>query len=464
MAFAPRLLRLVFAGLLVLLLLPAPMASAAPGGVLPALSEARVRPFESMTRVTFTLTDAVPFRIFVLSAPDRVVIDLPDVRWAVPRGASTAGSGLVERIRHGAYQAGTFRLVIDCRRPVTVSEARMLAAGDRYRLLLDLEPADAPADGGTVAALIEDLARDATAPPGAERPPASGMPLLAGISAVPEIGVTDPRVMSAAGLSASAAPSLATTTGFTSPRPRPASPSPAAPLPGIARWVIAIDPGHGGRDPGAISRTGVYEKQITLAAARALRDELQALKRYRVVLTRNRDVFIRLRDRIAIARAAGADLFVSLHADKMPNPSVRGLSVYTLSERASDAEAAWLAERENKADILHGVNLKGAAPEVTNILIDLAQRETMNESARIAQLLVSELRSETILLPKTHRVAGFAVLKAPDVPSVLVELGYLSNAADERLLRSPEHRRKLARAIASAIDGYFVRVEARSRP
>ena len=142
--------------------------------------------------------------------------------------------------------------------------------------------------------------------------------------------------------------------------------------------MIAIDPGHGGQDPGAISPAGFYEKQITLATARALRDELQATGRYKVMLTRNRDVFIRLRDRIAIARAAGADLFLSLHADTMANQATRGLSVYTLSERASDAEAAALAERENKVDLIAKVDFSGASPEVTNILIDLVQRETMN--------------------------------------------------------------------------------------
>ncbi len=203
----------------------------------------------------------------------------------------------------------------------------------------------------------------------------------------------------------------------------------------VPAWVVAIDAGHGGQDPGAISLSGVYEKQITLATARALRDELKALGRYRVLLTRDRDVFIRLRDRIAIARAAGADLFLSLHADKVENPAVRGLSVYTLSERASDAEAAALADAENKVDLLGGVKLKGQSPEVTDILIDLVQRDTMNQSAQMASLLVRELREETLLLPRTHRFAGFAVLKSPDVPSALIELGYLSNPTDERLLR-----------------------------
>jgi N-acetylmuramoyl-L-alanine amidase len=156
-------------------------------------------------------------------------------------------------------------------------------------------------------------------------------------------------------------------------------------------------------------------------------------------------------------------MFISLHADKAQSSATRGLSVYTLSERASDAEAAALAERENKVDLIGGIRLVGETPEVTNILIDLVQRETLNDSAQVASMLVNELNDATLLLPRTHRFAGFAVLKAPDVPSVLIELGYLSNAADERLLLSPEHRRRLAKKIARAIDGYFVRVEARNR-
>jgi N-acetylmuramoyl-L-alanine amidase len=208
---------------------------------------------------------------------------------------------------------------------------------------------------------------------------------------------------------------------------------------------------------------GAHEKEITLTAARELREELKELRRYRVLLTRDRDIFIRLRDRIAIARAAGADLFISLHADKIENPEVRGLSVYTLSERASDAEAAALAEQENKVDLLGGFKLIGETAEVADILIDLVQRDNMNQSAQVAALLVRELRAETLLLPRTHRFAGFAVLKSPDVPSALIELGYLSNPTDERLLRSSKHRRRLAGAIARAIDAYFVRYEARNR-
>ncbi|MGF1640590.1 MAG: N-acetylmuramoyl-L-alanine amidase, partial [Rhodospirillales bacterium] len=220
-----------------------------------------------------------------------------------------------------------------------------------------------------------------------------------------------------------------------------------------------IDPGHGGADPGAIGVSGVHEKDVTLAAARDLRSALERLGGYRVVLTRDDDRSVSLRERIAIARRVDADLFVSLHADAMPSAQVRGASVYTLSETASDAEAALLAERENKADLITGVDLTYETAEVANILIDLAQRETKNRSARLAARVVDELQRETQLLRNTHRFAGFAVLKAPDVPSVLVELGFLSNRQDEQALRDTAYRRRLAAAIARGIDRYFVGVE-----
>jgi N-acetylmuramoyl-L-alanine amidase len=228
---------------------------------------------------------------------------------------------------------------------------------------------------------------------------------------------------------------------------------------GPKKRLIAIDPGHGGIDPGATGVSGVYEKNITMAVARAVKRRLQATGRYEVLLTRDRDVFVRLRDRVEIARKAGADLFLSIHADTIANKKIRGASVYTLSEKASDKEAAALAEQENKADLIAGVDLSRENPEVTNILIDLAQRETMNQSARFAGLLVGSLKRDVRLLRNSHRFAGFVVLKAPDIPSVLIELGFLSNRYDERLLRDRRHRAKLAGAITAAIDRYFARVE-----
>ena len=223
--------------------------------------------------------------------------------------------------------------------------------------------------------------------------------------------------------------------------------------------VIVIDAGHGGVDPGTIGVSGTYEKHITLAMARELKKQLENTGRFKVVLTRTRDIFVRLRARVAKGRDAGAALFISIHADAIKNRKTRGLSVYTLSEKASDKEAAALADKENKADLIAGINLSGETPEVTNILIDLMQRESMNQSARFATGLVKRLKGHTRVLRNTHRFAGFAVLKAPDVPSVLVELGFLSNRNDEKALRSDSYRKKLASGMVQAIKGYFSNIE-----
>lgn len=225
----------------------------------------------------------------------------------------------------------------------------------------------------------------------------------------------------------------------------------------IAKPVVVIDPGHGGVDPGAISKGGSYEKDIVLSLAKTLKETLEKSGKARVILTRSTDVFIPLRERVAVARAANADLFISLHADSIANKDIKGLSVYTLSQTASDAEAQALADKENKSDIVAGLDFSNEPPEVTNILIDLVQRETMNYSARFASRVIGEAQKETsnVLKINTHRFAGFAVLKAPDVPSVLVEIGYLSNAKDEKMLLSKEYRAKLAKALTRAIEGYF---------
>ncbi len=219
--------------------------------------------------------------------------------------------------------------------------------------------------------------------------------------------------------------------------------------------VVVIDPGHGGADPGAIGVNGVMEKTLTLAVALELRRLLESTGRYRVALTRSDDEYVGLRERIARARAARGDLFLSLHADSVGRPHTRGASVYTLSERASDAEAERLATKENKADIIAGADLGEHDAVVATILIDLAQRGTKNKAVGFADLVAEEIGAVTPLLRRHRRFAGFAVLKAPDIPSVLIELGYLSNATDARKLASAAHQQQMVRAIARAVDRYF---------
>ncbi|MBD0270669.1 MAG: N-acetylmuramoyl-L-alanine amidase [Acetobacteraceae bacterium] len=224
--------------------------------------------------------------------------------------------------------------------------------------------------------------------------------------------------------------------------------------------LVVLDPGHGGRDPGAIGPRGTQEKRITLAATLELKRRLEAGGRCRVLLTRGRDVFVPLADRIGMARKRDAALFLSLHADSAPG--ARGASVYTLSETASDALSAALARRENAADQAGGLRLPSVTPEVGRILFSLMRQETRAGSDRLARLAVSSLRGGDVrLLPNTHRRAAFAVLKAPDVPAALVEMGFLSHPADEAALNRPAHRARLALALAGAVEG-FLQARARS--
>ncbi len=243
----------------------------------------------------------------------------------------------------------------------------------------------------------------------------------------------------AAGASSVAAPALAQA------RQRPAP----------RKHIIVIDAGHGGIDPGAIGLSGIYEKEIAFETTMLLAQTLEASRRYAVVLTRTDDEFVPLQERVARARAANGELFLSIHADALPSPEMRGASVFTLSEKASDQEAAALAARENKVDLIAGIDLSRHAPEVSTILIDLARRQTNNLSIALARRLVTELGHEVRLLNNSHRSAGFAVLKAPDIPSALVELGALSNREEERSLRTPSYRQKLALSLARSVNDYF---------
>lgn len=221
----------------------------------------------------------------------------------------------------------------------------------------------------------------------------------------------------------------------------------------VEKPMIVIDAGHGGVDPGTIGPENTYEKDLTLAYAKALKAKLLGTGRYRVKLTRDDDTFIMLRERVAIARKAAASMFISIHADSAPTLSARGLSVYTVSENASDKEAEALANRENKADVLAGVDLSDERHDVAGILISLAERDTMNRSATLADELVTTLDDRVRLLQNSHRFAGFAVLKAPDIPSVLIEIGFLSN--EEKMLKSKAYRDKIVGGVAAGVDAYF---------
>jgi len=396
------------------------------------------------TRLILQISRRLEHRVFFLSEPMRAVVDLPAVQWKIA-GGEVAPSGLVAGMRYGAFDAQTGRLVLDLAQPAKLRESRYdLPSGARpgERLILDFERStdEAFAKGvqpWSVSGVLRAMQASAPAEPAA-RPAPNAPPAQQAFVAAPR--PVPPSVQSVA------------------PPPAVAAPRTPPQRQQVLRPTIVLDPGHGGVDPGAIGTSGTHEKDITLAMAREVRRQLEQTGRYRVHLTRDEDVFIRLRDRIAIARQHTADLFISIHADSMGNgnSATRGASIYTLSENASDSEAAGLAARENRADIIAGVDLTRENRDVTSILIDLAQRETMNHSIVFARQLVSEMGREVQLLPQNpHRFAGFAVLRAPDVPSVLIELGYLSNRDDEQLLNRPVHRTKVAGGIVRAIDGYF---------
>ena len=226
----------------------------------------------------------------------------------------------------------------------------------------------------------------------------------------------------------------------------------------LAKKIIVLDPGHGGQDPGAISVSGKYEKDLTLKMAKETKALLEK-RGYKVVLTRDKDFYIPLRGRIKKAHEANADLFISIHADSAKSRSAQGLSIYTISETASDKEAAALAERENKADILFGMDLADYQPEVGNILIDFAKKYAMDQSSIYADCVVNEMKKEVNLRQNAHRFAGFVVLKSPNIPSVLLEMGYLSNPQEDKLMQKESYRKKLGTALANAVDTYFKKLQ-----
>lgn len=402
----------------------------------PAVVDARLGLHPDKTRFVLELSDAVPFTVTVAANPHRILVDLPDMAWPAG-GVPMEGKGLVARYRYAAAESGGVRLTFETVGPARAKTAYMLPPRDGHqpRLVLDIERVT-PAEFAALAA---------TAPPEpkpAKRAtrPANETPAPAPFAPLPSL---PPAQVVPAALPV--APSV------------PAAPPAAAKPPSVVeKPLVVIDPGHGGADPGAVGVGGLHEKDITLAAAKEAKRQLEATGRYRVRLTRDKDVFIRLRDRVAIAREANADLFLSLHADSIGSGDMRGLSIYTLSDKASDREAEMLAAKENRADAIAGMDLSGENSLVASILIDLAQRDTMNHSKRFARFALDNLGREVKLIPsKPHRQAGFAVLTAPDVPSALIEMGYLSSKQDANLLVSAGHREKLGRALSRTVDAYF---------
>ena len=380
------------------------LAAAAPATVpaadsYPVATDVRLGGDATQTRFVMDLDRKIDLHVFTLADPYRLVLDIPQVTFQLPPNAGEAGRGLIKAFRFGLVMPGGSRMVFDLAKPVHVDKAFVMdaAAGAPARLVLDLVATDRQSFLRTIA-LDEKFARSEP-PPVSEPPPAAA----------------DPRPL------------------------------------------VVLDPGHGGIDTGTRAPNGECEKDIVLDFAKRLRERLEKSGKYRVLMTRSDDTFVPLADRVRIARQAGAALFISLHADFLPHKEgdADGATVYTLSDTPSDPQAARVAEEENQADVIAGVDLKDEPQDVAGILLDLAQRETKTFSLQFAHKLVADLRATTRLHKDPIRSAGFRVLRAPDVPSVLIELGYVSNKQDLQSLNSDSWRERTADSIAAAINDYF---------
>ena len=390
---------------------------------------------DGITRLVVDFDRKVEFAPRFEPEPDRLLIELGPVAWQLGPEAGRPLRGLARGFDIGGSNERS-QLAVALATPARIVNALLIPPSKDsrfFRLVVDIvADRNAAANRATAAA--------PPAPVAALRPGAGPVAPAARTAAPVPVPATRPVTLAAAPSAAAAVNGH----GRAQEKPRQQA------IP-----VIVLDPGHGGIDPGAISADGIKEKDLVLEMARELRGLIEQSGRYRVVLTRDDDEFIRLRDRIAKARQLGGQVFISLHADSLRMTELRGASIYTLSEQASDEEAAKFAALENKADVLSGADLSQHDAVVATILIDLAQRDTNNKSIAFADILAEELAGVTSLVKRHRRFAGFAVLKSPDVPSVLLELGYLSNPDDARNLAQPDYRAKLGHAIVRALDQYF---------
>jgi N-acetylmuramoyl-L-alanine amidase len=365
----------------------------------PVATEVRLGGDDSQTRFVMDLSRKIELHAFMLADPYRVVIDIPEVTFQLAPKAGETGRGLIKAFRYGLMMPGGSRIVFDLAKPVRIDKAFVVdpTEGAPARMVLELAPTDRES-------FLKKIAVESKATP------------------------ADTASSGSSGANKS-----------------------------DTRPLVALDPGHGGIDNGTKGPAGELEKDIVLDFAHRLRDRVEKAGKYRVLMTRSDDTFIPLPDRVRIARNAGASLFVSIHADSLPKKEgdAQGATIYTLSDTATDPESERLAEQENKADVIAGVDLKDEPDDVAGILLDLAQRETKTYSLQFAHKLVDDLKGATRLYKKPLKSAGFRVLRAPDVPSVLVELGYVSNKQDLASLLSDAWRDRTTEAVAHAIDGYF---------
>ncbi|MCS4241477.1 N-acetylmuramoyl-L-alanine amidase [Rhizobium sp. BIGb0125] len=363
-------------------------------------SAARIAGNEARTRVVIDFAEEPEFEVHYLDSPERIVVDLPSTDFAFP-AKDLEAAGLFRDVRFGTMDEGRARIVLTAKKPVrlAISEVQPNSEGNGVRLVLDAEITDK----ATFANLVKDQSWQPPSPV-----------TTASVDGVVS-GKSDRQ----------------------------------------AQFIIAVDAGHGGIDNGAQGgKTGTHEKDITLAFAKELTERLNKEPGIQAVLTRESDEFLALSERVQIARQKGANLLISLHADTLKQKGIRGATVYTISDRASDRMAAELAERENLSDELAGVAMPASQPEVADILLDLTRRETQAFSVTLAGNILASFEGQIGLINNPHRYAGFRVLQAPDIPSILLEMGFLSNPEDEKLLLDVEWRKKLADVMAKAVGKY----------
>ncbi|MFN7428719.1 MAG: N-acetylmuramoyl-L-alanine amidase [bacterium] len=448
----------------------------------------RVWPAPDSTRVTFESPREVTWRLFLVRDPDRVVLELDgiDIGPALAKigGAVSVDDPLIRQARVGRFKPNVIRVVFDVKEDVAPQAFALKPIGEfGHRIVLDLFPANARdpvaafLERQRVAGLSEPASRPAAATGGPAAAagtvpggPATGMP--AGTTPAPSVAagtVTAPPVAAETGAAAPAATGAKAPAGgppgaFASQGPDPSARNTRLP-PGTRPLVIAIDPGHGGEDPGAIGPTGLREKDVVLAISRRLARLIDAQPGMRAHLVRDGDYFVPLQMRVVKARALKADLFVSIHADAWMQPTARGASVYALSlSGATSVAARWLASRENAADLIGGVNLNVSDPLLKQTLLDLSQTATINDSLRLGRSVLGELGRLDRLHRKQVEQAGFAVLKAPDIPSILVETAFISNPQEEQRLADENQQERIAQSILDGIRRYVAQTPGITRP
>ncbi|MFM9913545.1 MAG: N-acetylmuramoyl-L-alanine amidase [Methylophilaceae bacterium] len=409
---------------------------------------ARVWPGTDYTRITFETSKSVEHRMSQLSNPDRLVLDIDGVTLnEVLKSLATkiqGGDPYIKAVRTAVFKPGTVRVVIDLKVAIKPKLFALKPAGDyKDRLVLDLYPKQ-----DALMALVEPKTPTKTVEPPVEAPPAAE-----------EAGGWDPNKSEPVKpASEKPAEAVAPAPDKETEKPEDSTPEVAAEaIPKLSRGiVIAIDAGHGGEDPGARGANGTHEKDITLAIAKKLKSAVDAVPDMKAVLTRDGDYFVSLHGRVVKARKLEADLFVSIHADAFVRPDARGSSVFALSERgATSSMARYLAKKENESDLIGGVSLDDKDPNLARTLLDLSQTATINDSLKLGKAVLKHLGEINILHKNAVEQAGFAVLKSPDIPSILVETAFISNPEEERRLNSEEYQNKLTKAILNGIKKYF---------